>query len=141
MSARLVVDASVVLAWFLGEQALFERAKPVLLVLKTSRMLVPAIWQAEVANALVVKERQKRVAETAVKKCLRLLEELNCDVDVGAATQTFDRVLPLARRHQLSTYDATYLELAMRERASLATFDAALQAAAEREGVALFEAG
>ena len=139
MTTRIVVDASVVFGWLLGEPGLFERARPVLLALKTARMLVPAIWQAEVANVLLVKERQKRLDEAAVKKCLRLLEELSVEVDTAAATATFDRVMPLARRNQLSAYDGTYLELAAREQAPLATFDEALRAAAKREGVALFE--
>ena len=139
MTTRIVVDASVVFGWILGEPGLFERARPVLLALKTARMLVPAIWQAEVANVLLVKERQKRLDEAAVKKCLRLLEELSFEVDNAAATATFDRVMPLARRNQLSAYDGIYLELAARENASLATFDEALRAAAKREGVALFE--
>jgi predicted nucleic acid-binding protein len=47
--------------------------------------------------------------------------------------------MPLARRNQLSAYDATYLELAAREQAPLATCDEALRVAAKREGVALFE--
>jgi predicted nucleic acid-binding protein len=136
---RIVVDASVVFAWLLGEADPFARAKRILVALKTARMLVPAIWQVEVANVLLVKERQKRIDAAAVKGALRLLEDLPCEVDGLAATTTFDHVLPLARRNQLTTYDATYLELAIRERAPLATFDDALRAAAEREGVSLFE--
>ena len=140
MSVRIVVDVSVLFGWVLGEQGLFERANPVLLALKNARMLVPAIWQVEVGNVLLVKERQKRIDEAGVKKCLRFLEELNIEVDLGSATATFDRVVPLARRNQLSAYDATYLELALREKTPLATFDEALRAAAKREGGELFEA-
>jgi predicted nucleic acid-binding protein len=88
---------------------------------------------------LLVRDRQQRLAEAAVKKCLRLLEELSIEVDTAAATGTFDRVMPLARRNQLSAYDATYLELAVREKALLATFDEALRTAARREAVPLFE--
>lgn len=139
MTARIVVDASVVFGWLLGEPGLFARARPVLLALRTARMLVPAIWQLEVANVLLVKERQKRLDKRAVEKCLRLLEELSVEVDTAAVTGTFDRVMPLARRNQLSAYDASYLELAAREKAPLATFDEALRTAARREGVALFE--
>lgn len=139
MSARIVVDASVVFGWLLGDQGLSERAKPILLALKNARMLVPAIWQAEIANVLLVKERQKRIDEAATKKCLRLLEELNVEIDTSSATGTLDRVLPLARRNQLSAYDGTYLELALRERTPLATFDEPLRAAARREGASLFE--
>ncbi len=50
----------------------------------------------------------------------------------------FDRVLSLARRNEMSAYDATYLELAQREKAPLATFKAALRLAAQPEGVEVF---
>lgn len=139
MSSRFVVDASVVLGWAFGETETFERAMDVMAALKTRRAVVPAIWQAEVANALVVKERQKRIDEGLLRKLLRQLENLSIEVDTSAATMAFDRVVPLARRHQLSVYGATYLELALREKAPLASFDNALREAARRENVALFE--
>lgn len=135
MSQRVVVDASVVVGWLLGEDTAFELARPVLEVLKSARMLVPAIWQSEIANVLVVRERQKRIDEATFTRSIRLLEDLGPEVDILSATAIFDRVVPLARRHQLTSYDAAYLELALRERAPLATFDAALSRAAEREGV------
>lgn len=139
MSRRIGVDSSVVFAWLLGEPIVFERAKAVLLALKSAKMLVPAIWQAEVASVLLVKERQQRIDETFVRESLRRLEELDIDVDIHAATSARDRILPLARRQQLSSYDACYLELAMRERSTLATFNEALREAAYREGVPLFD--
>lgn len=139
MSHRIVVDASVVFSWLLGEADLFERAQAVLLALGRARMLVPAIWQVEVANVLVVKQRQRRIDEAFIKQCLRRLEDLECEVDTGAATTAFDQVLPLAKRYQLTAYDATYLELALRAKVPLATFDEPLRAAAERVGVELFE--
>lgn len=135
MSARFVLDASVVIAWALGEPETFDRAMAVLTAMKTSKALVPAIWQTEVANTLAVKERQKRIDDAFLRKLLKQVQELPAEVDLVAAREAFDRVLPLARRHQLSVYDATYLELALRERVPLATFDEALQQAAKREGV------
>ncbi len=139
MSTRLVLDASVVLGWILGEPEVFERCKPVMIALKSAHALVPAIWQAEVANALVVKERQKRIDEADLRRCLKHIRELAIEVDLEAGREVFDRVVPLARRHQLSVYDACYLELALRAKAGLASFDKALCAAGKREGVRLFE--
>ena len=107
--------------------------------MKTAHAIVPAMWQAEVANALVVKERQKRIDVAFSRKLVKQLGELPIAVDLAAARDTFDRVLPLARRNRLSVYDATYLELAVREQAPLATFDQALRDAAKREGADLFE--
>ncbi len=137
MTPRLVVDASVALGWLLGEPAVFARAERVLRALTTARMLVPALWQFEVGNALRAKERQRRIDEAHVRQALRHLEGLDWEVDVEAATSTFDRVLPLARRHQLTTYAAACLELAQRMKAPL---DEALGRAAQREGVEWFDA-
>ena len=137
MTAGCVVDASVILSLVLGEDTTFERARRILVELRGTRLLVPVIWQTEVANVLVTKERQRRIDAGFVRRALRHLEGLPVEVDAAAATSTFDLVVPLARRHHLTTYDATYLELALRERAPLATFGDALATAANRERVAV----
>jgi predicted nucleic acid-binding protein len=86
----------------------------------------------------LVEERQKRIDAAFVHELLTQLGELPVEVDLVAAREAFDRVLPRARRHELSVYDATYLELAVREQVPLATFDDALGVAAKREGTRLF---
>jgi predicted nucleic acid-binding protein len=48
------------------------------------------------------------------------------------------RILDLGRRHGLTAYDATYLELAMRTGGMLATFDRKLADAARVAGVRVF---
>ena len=53
-----------------------------------------------------------------------------------ASRQT--RVLDLGRMHKLTAYDATYLELAMRRAATLATFDRKLADAARAAGGRVF---
>lgn len=139
MTTRFVLDASVVLAAVLGEEVTFQAAAAVLQAMKDATVLVPANWQAEVANVLVVKERQRRLDEALLRKLVKQVGELLVEVDLAAARETFDRVLPLARRHQLSVYDACYLELALREAIPLASFDNALREAAKREGVGCFD--
>ena len=49
-----------------------------------------------------------------------------------------DASMPLAREHVLSAYDATYLELALRAGACLATLDGALGRAMCAAGGAVF---
>ncbi|MFY9345929.1 MAG: type II toxin-antitoxin system VapC family toxin [Planctomycetota bacterium] len=137
MTERIVVDASVVLGWALGD-APFERVGRLFTALTKARALVPAIWQAEVANVLLVKERQRRIDAAFVGKVLRHLEDFDIDIDVAGATTAFDQALPIARRHQLSVYDAIYLDLAIREQAPLATLDGVLDAAATKESRSFF---
>ena len=45
----------------------------------------------------------------------------------------------LARRYRLSAYDASYLELALRQGIAIATLDDDLQKAAKKAGVKKFE--
>lgn len=54
--------------------------------------------------------------------------------------QVFGVVAPIALDHSLSVYDASYLELAMREGLPLATLDQALARAARAAGVELLQA-
>ena len=67
-----------------------------------------------------------------------LLAGLELLQDGAVVTEAFDKVLPLARQYGLSTYDAAYLELAIRYAAPLATLDDDLQKAARRADVRLF---
>ena len=47
--------------------------------------------------------------------------------------------MSLARKYQLTVYDAAYLELSLRAGIALATLDAQLEHAARAEGVALVD--
>ncbi len=134
----VVVDASVVLAWLLDEDhgALLER---VLTAAPEHPLLVPAIWASEVGNGLLTSERRRRVSPAELARAVELVEALEVDVDGVAVARTLDATLPLARELDLSLYDASYLELAMRRGLPLATLDARLKTAASSVGVTLAE--
>ena len=97
--------------------------------------LAPAIWPFEVANVLVMAERRKRITLAKTANFLQLLAGFAISFDAASAAQTFDKVLSLAREKGLSTYDAAYLELAIREALPLATLDTDLKKAAKAVGV------
>ena len=63
---------------------------------------------------------------------LEAIDDLAVTLDTAPRS---DAVMRLARAHQLSAYDALYLELALRHHADLATLDRALRLAAIAEGV------
>jgi predicted nucleic acid-binding protein len=95
---------------------------------------VPAIWWFEVRNTLLINERRSRISERDTTAFLRALAAMDIEIDrtpVEAAT------LALARRHRLTVYDVSYLELAIRAKLPLATLDRKLAAAAKSEGVSL----
>jgi len=70
-------------------------------------------------------------------RTLSALNSLNTMADHEGIPLVFGKVSELADAHNLSVYDATYLELAMRERLPLATKDPPLQTAARKCGVLL----
>src|SRR5262245_23407312 len=97
------------------------------------------IWKLEVANALVVAERRRKIRAAKSTKFLEELQRLAITVDLEGLAQVFTEVLDQARRYQRSAYDATYLELAKRRRLPFATRDKPLSMAAEELGLAIFQ--
>jgi predicted nucleic acid-binding protein len=99
---------------------------------------VPALWFAEVANTLLVFERAKRISETDSTSFLADLKQMTIVQEAEAPADLQMRVMDLGRRYKLTAYDATYLELAMRRGATLATFDRQLADAARSAGTPVF---
>ena len=131
----VVLDAAFVLRYLLHTDA--PRPHPAGLgLLKDCVLIVPALWNAEVANALVQAERRAAVPADRIGAALSALIALAPSVDTVAVDMA--RNLECARAHGLSAYDSLYFELALRRRAALATYDAAMIAAAPRAGIRLF---
>jgi predicted nucleic acid-binding protein len=133
----VVVDASIALAWCFPDEA-SDYAEDVLVALEGKTMLVPSVWSLEVANAILVGERRRRLNQEDITQFTTLLENLSLIQDEPSIAKPMNEVLPIARRHQLSAYDAAYLELSIRRHAPLATLDDRLQKAAKTAGIALF---
>ena len=132
-----MVDASVAMAWGFPDEG-SEYAAAVLLRLERETMLVPALFALEVANALVMGERRKRLRQAEIQRFVELLEGLSKVQDVQPRSVMMNAALAIAREHGLSAYDAAYLELAIRTDAPLATLDKALRAAARKAGVTVY---
>lgn len=99
--------------------------------------VVPAHWFLEVANVLVMANRRNRIGVDDVVRYAELLSELEFEVDPESPARLFGDVLQLAQTHRLTSYDAAYLELAIRRKLPLATLDLELRGAAESVGVNL----
>jgi len=134
---RIVLDASVALSWcFEDESDAYSRS--VLEAAATTTFVVPSIWPLEIANVLLVAERRGRMTRAATAQFIELLSDLAIDVEPEPGLRYETDLLDLARRHNLSAYDASYLRLALRKGVALATKDASLANAANDEGVALW---
>ncbi len=130
-----MLDASIAAAWCLdGEGDVYSLAA--LRSLTAGGVIAPHLWGLEVANVLLTAERRGRISTEDVNRACTNLLSLPIAVDPVARDRALTSVLRLARPHGLTSYDATYLELAMRHDLPIATLDAALAMAAEPEGVA-----
>lgn len=134
--SRFVTDCSVTMCWCFEDEA-NEYADAILEKLRADETVVPAFWSLEVTNALLSGERRKRLSEADTLRFLEVLRSLAIIADDTPLGQTQDDILALGRRHSLSSYDAAYLELAMRQGVPLATLDEKLMRAAKAAGVAI----
>lgn len=130
----LVLDASVTVAWCFEDHAA-GYADGILGRLSREAAVVPAIWTLEVANALLVGERKRRLRPADSARFLALLGALPIIVDPGPSPREMEHVLALAREHGLSAYDAAYLRLATTRGLPLATLDDTLKQAAAACGI------
>jgi predicted nucleic acid-binding protein len=129
-----VLDASVALSWCFKDEGTPARLA-LLQRLGAEHAAVPAVWPLEVANILASAERRKRIDAAGIGEFLALADSLDIRVDSETAGRSLREILDLARREGLTSYDAAYLDLAIREGLPLATGDRVLAQAAERCGV------
>jgi predicted nucleic acid-binding protein len=130
----LIVDASMTVAWLFSNERT-ETPQAVLRRVATDGALVPSLWRLEIANVLRNAVRRKRCDEGYATRCLQRLGRLQIIVDLDTDMQAWGRTRQLSIEHDLSVYDAAYLELAVRRRRPLASCDAALIKAGRKSGL------
>lgn len=128
----LVVDASVSAAWFLPDEAT-PYTEAALQATADREVVVPALWLLEIGNLLLGAARRGRIDDAKRRELVALAQALRVRVDREPVTMT--TLDDLAARHGLTTYDAAYLELALRRGLPLATRDSTLGTAMAAAGV------
>ncbi len=127
-----VLDNSVACGWFLSNQT-SDYTEAIARRLLDDTAVAPGLWPLELANvlrtackrgALIAQQAQEVAAEIAA-----------LPIEIDAEPPSASAILALALRHDLTSYDAVYLELALRRQLPIATQDAALADAARAAGV------
>jgi predicted nucleic acid-binding protein len=138
---RFILDNSVTMRWLLqgGSRDRIAYADSILALMAQgdTEAVVPSIWPLEVASVILKAESSRAVDEARSTAFVALLNTLPVSVDDHTAARALSDCLQLARRYKLSSYDASYLELALREGLPLATLDGDLRKAMVRAGVPL----
>ena len=129
----IVIDASVALAWHFEDEDAPE-AEEVLDQVIDGGAVVPVHWRAEIANSFAVAVRRGRMTAGYRAVALEKLGSLEIEIDRESDVQLWSKTQGLCDDHQLSAYDAAYLELALRRQLPLATLDRRLADAAAKAG-------
>ncbi len=139
---KFVLDASVTASWLLEDAGAGQAyAGAVFDVLAEPGALahVPTTWALEIANVIAKSESRGILEPARTQVFLAALAAAPVELDPETHGRALAETLELARRHGLSSYDASYLELALRRRLPLATLDQDLVKAARRAGVRRFQ--
>lgn len=129
----VVVDASMTVAWLFSSER-SQAPKEILRRVALDGAFVPSLWRLEIANVLHNAVRRRRCDPGYATRCLQRLGRLQIVVDLETDAHAWGRTRQLAAEHDLTVYDAAYLELAIRRRRPLATCDAALAKAGRKIG-------
>lgn len=137
MRTEFVLDCSATLPWVFGDEA--SPAADALLdrLVQGERAWVPALWHLELGNVLLGATRRGRIDQAGIEGFLSRLVVYDIAVDDQTMERAWQKTLDLALQHSLSTYNAAYLELALRRGLPLASLDRELIAAARACGVTL----
>jgi len=135
-----VLDNSVAMRWLLASDKASDQryADSVLISLANAEALVPNLWHLEAANVLLGASNRGDIEISDLERFTVQLENLPITVDTLTANQVFGHTISLARAYRLSSYDAAYLEVALREGLPLATLDKDLRKAAVRAGIDIY---
>jgi predicted nucleic acid-binding protein len=131
-----VVDNSVFMGWCIPD----EQTPKLLGFLQQARdadLFVPAIWPSEFSNVLGKAHRKGRLTSIDVRNALELAAKLKIHVVQGWNNATLHEALVMMHRYSLTSYDASYLALAIEKNMPLATTDNELRAAATMAAVPL----
>lgn len=130
-----VVDSSIALAWGLPDETSKEADRFLSRISMKGILWVPALWWYEMANALLMAQRRKRLGEAERIRLMELYRRLPIRTDGVLDSDIVWRLQTLAIEYNLSAYDAAYLELAQRKGLGLATVDRSLRGAAQKAGM------
>ena len=133
---RFVLDASIALSWFVDHPLAADAERVRGFLSKGLIALIPAIWELEMINGFVKAERRQTLSKGEIDRAFFEMTELRrTSIQLDSGLMSMQDILAIARAHHLTSYDASYIELARRLDLALATLDVGLKAAAGKAGV------
>lgn len=134
-----VVDCSFAAALFLPDESSLKVESFFRDTGSDDLFWVPMLWWYEITNVLVVSERRNRLTHADIQEIMLLFDQFEFNTDNSFGTDHSNKLYEVAQKYTLSSYDASYLELAVRKSANLASLDNKLIESAKKAGVKIYE--
>jgi predicted nucleic acid-binding protein len=131
-----VLDASAAAAWVIPDE--YTDAAKQLYVqacMPDAEFHAPLLWQWEMGSILLLAQRRERIHAAAAEDALQTLACVRLQFDTAPDLHRQQQILRLAQTHELTYYDAAYLELVLRLNGQLASLDKKVLAAARTCGI------
>ena len=123
---RAILDASVILKWYLSDEEYGQNALNLLhgFITKELNILSPSLLEYEVINGLTIAQKRGRIKEEKILTAIEGFFDL--EINLRDLSHFYPKVLNYCKAYTCSVYDASYLALAEVEGISLITADEGL---------------
>ena len=136
----IVLDASLMLEWLVGENG--RSAFPdIYEALSYVPVLVPSHWPLEIGNTLRPELRNRKMSVADFHTIMDKFDRVDIRVQSPIDLDEIGALAQFAVTHNLTTYDAAYVQLALQHNAALATLDRAMRNAATALNLRVLPAG
>ena len=120
---RAVIDASVIVSWFFPDETNGAHDS-ILNNIDKIKIYVPSVFEYEFINILLNAEKRKRIDRPTVVKILEIVSRYPLVIESSTVLSSeIVKFFEMAQTHDLTAYDAAYLELALRLNLPLITYD------------------
>src|SRR3989344_8447327 len=121
-----VIDASFMLSYLMPDERVHETENIIRQFEKQQLLLFSTpVFPMEVLNAVRMAVVRKRINHENSKK----IAELFLKIDIELLSVDYQEAYSLALSNELTLYDASYLEVALRRKSALLTLDSRLEKA------------
>ncbi len=120
---QIVLDASVVLKWFLVDEENGQNALDLLIkfVSNEIEILAPSLLEYEVINGLFIAQKRGRIKD---EKLISAIEGfIDLEIKLKDLSHFYSKMMHYRKVYHCSTYDASYLALAEVEKIPMITSD------------------
>ena len=134
---KFIIDCSSTISLFLPDEINNDYTNKLYDSFKNNDCTVPSLWCYELSNVLLSSKRRNRINDNQINEIVNLIYDLPIEIENINFYYIQNNIFNIANDNNLSVYDASYLELAIRFNCSLATLDKKLIDVAKKLNVGL----